>query len=79
MIIQLFCFLFFKGETLGMNLKLLGNDGGRVVVSNVTENGAAERASDSNGNHCPVKLRDEIIEINGVSLSVTSDYFFPNV
>lgn len=39
-------------------------------MSHVTENGAAERASDLNGNRCPVKVRDEIIEINGVSLSV---------
>lgn len=56
------------GETLGMHLKL-GNDG-RVLVGHVNENGAAERASDSNGNRCPVKIRDEIVEINGVSLSV---------
>lgn len=57
-----------------MSLKL-DNECGRVVVCNVSENGAAERASDANGNHCPVKLRDEIVEINGVSISVsTSSY-----
>lgn len=53
-----------------MNLKL--GDDGRVVVAHVTENGAAERASDSNGNRCPVLIWDEIVEINGVSLSVIS-------
>lgn len=65
------------GETMGMSLRS-GNEGsrgsggsGRVMVSSVTENGAAERASDSNGNRCPVKVRDEIIEINGVLLSVS--------
>lgn len=51
-----------------MNLKV-GVDG-RVLVCQVTENGAAERASDPNGNTCPIKLRDEIIDINGVSLNV---------
>lgn len=51
-----------------MSLKV-ANDG-RVFVSNITENGAAERASDSNGTRCPVRVRDEIIEVNGVSLNV---------
>lgn len=66
--IKIKLFSRLKGETLGMNLKL--GDDGRVVVAHVIENGAAERASDSNGNRCPVKIRDEIVEINGVSLSV---------
>lgn len=52
-----------------MNLKL-DSENSRVVVSYVTENGAAERASDASGNRCPVRIRDEILEINGVSLSV---------
>lgn len=63
-----------KGETLGMTLKL--GDDGRVVVAHVIENGAAERASDSSGNRCPVKIRDEIVEINGVSLSVNILFSF---
>lgn len=67
-------FVRIKGETLGMNLKL--GDDGRVVVAHVIENGAAERASDSIGNRCPVKIRDEIVEINGVSLSVKYIIFF---
>jgi hypothetical protein len=55
-----------------MNLKV--EEDGCVMVVNVFENGAADRASDSAGNRCSIKAKDEIIEINGVSLNVC--YFF---
>ena len=51
-----------------MNLKV--EEDGCVMVVNVIENGAADRASDSAGNRCSIKAKDEIIEINGVSLNV---------
>jgi hypothetical protein len=50
-----------------MHLKV---EDGAVIVVNVTENGAADRASDCFGNRCSIKCQDEIIELNGVSLSV---------
>ena len=51
-----------------MNLRVAKD--GRVLVVSVIENGAADRASDPSGNSCPVKSKDEIAEINGVSLTV---------
>lgn len=43
---------------------------GSVHVVNVTENSAADRASDAYGNRRPIKVNDEILEINGASLNV---------
>jgi hypothetical protein len=57
------------GELLGMNLRVEEN--GSVVVMNIIQNSAADRSSDSNGNRCPIRCKDEITEINGVSLSVS--------
>jgi hypothetical protein len=52
---------------------------GSVIVESVLENGAAYRASDLNGCRCPIRVRDEIIEINGVSLNVFLFlYFYSN-
>ncbi len=51
-----------------MNLKV--EKDGSVIVESVLENGAAYRASDLNGCRCPIRVRDEIIEINGVLLNV---------
>ena len=56
------------GEKLGMHLKVEVD--GRVHVTNVMENSAAFRASDLNGNRSPIINKDEILEINGVSLNV---------
>jgi hypothetical protein len=51
-----------------MTLKI--QEDGQILVVNVLENGAAERASDLNGNSCPIKPNDRILKINGVSLHV---------
>ena len=64
--------MFIIGEKLGMNLDV--KDDSSVTVINVTENGAANRASDFDGNSCPIRAKDEITEINGVSLKVF--YYF---
>jgi len=56
------------GEKLGMNLRV--EESGHIVVINVVENGAANRASDLHGNSCPIMPNDCIVEINGVSLHV---------
>ena len=61
-----------SGEKLGMNLRVAKD--GRVLVVSVIENGAADRASDPSGNSCPVRAKDEIAEINGVSLTVSHVY-----
>lgn len=67
------------GEKLGLNLKVEDRDS--VLVVNVIENSAADRASDHNGNRQPIHANDELLEINGVSLNVfilykLSDLFF---
>lgn len=54
-----------------MTLKV--QDNGHIVVVDVTEDGAADRASDLHGNSCSIKPLDCIIEINGVSLHVRND------
>ncbi len=56
------------GEKLGMSLRV--EESGHIVVINVVENGAANRASDLHGNSCPIMANDRIVEINGVSLHV---------
>jgi hypothetical protein len=51
-----------------MHLKV--EQDGRVVVTNVIENGVAYRASNLNGTPYTIRVNDEISEINGVSLNV---------
>ena len=53
-----------------MTLRVIEN--GRIVVMNVSEMGAAYRASDLFGNNCPIKKNDRIIKINGVLLNVSA-------
>lgn len=55
-----------------MTLKV--QDNGHIVVVDVTEDGAADRASDLHGNSCSIKPLDCIVEINGVSLHVRNEY-----
>jgi hypothetical protein len=58
-----------KGEKLGMHLRV--ETDGRVIVTSVLESSAAFRASNLTGLPCPVKIKDQIIEINGVCLNVS--------
>lgn len=53
-----------------MGIELKVDPEGNVIVTKVALNGAAERASDSNGNCCPIREGDEIIDINGTPLIV---------
>lgn len=54
------------GEKLGMGLKV--EDNGTVIVNSVLKDSAADRASDVFGYTVPIRAKDNILEINGVSL-----------
>jgi C-terminal processing protease CtpA/Prc len=67
-------FFLIIGEQLGMHLKVEQN--GSVIVTNVVESGAAYRASELNGTQNPIRVNDEITEINGVLLTVSLSFLF---
>lgn len=56
------------GENIGMNFSV--QTGGYLLVESIVINGAAYRATYSNGIRSPIKQNDEIIEINNSLLSV---------